>query len=85
MGDTVEALAEKTDVKGHAQQRIAQIKADLQHKRDELTAKAKSTTPETAQQGGQQVVAKVRENPRPLALAGAMAVAFVIGRRTGRP
>lgn len=84
VGDTVEALAEKTDVKGQAQQRISGLKADLQHKRDELTAKARTATPESAQQGGQQVAAKVRENPAPLVLGGAVLVAFLLGRRAGR-
>jgi hypothetical protein len=83
-GDTVEALAEKTDVKGQAQHRITELKANLQHKRDELTAKAKDTAPESAQQGGQQMVAKVRENPAPVALGGVVLAAFLLGRLTGR-
>jgi thioredoxin-like negative regulator of GroEL len=84
VGDTVEALAEKTDVRGQAQQKIADLKASAQRKREELTAKAKSTTPDSAQQSGQQVVAKVRENPAPAALAGAVLAGFLLGRLTGR-
>jgi len=84
VGDTVEALAEKTDVKGQAQQRIAEAKANLQRKRGELTAKAKNTTPESAQQSGQQMLAKVRENPAPAALGGAVIAGFLFGRLTGR-
>jgi hypothetical protein len=41
LGDTVEALAEKTDVKGQAKQQIAEIKGNLQHQRDGLTTKAR--------------------------------------------
>jgi len=70
VGDTVEALAAKTDVKAQARGRI-----------DEVKAKAKSSTPES----GQQVVAKVRENPAPVVLGAAVLVAFLIGRRTARP
>ena len=85
VGDTVEALAEKSDVKAQAQQRIAEVKSNVQHKADELKAKASSSTPESAQQGGQQVVAKVRENPAPFALGGALLLGFLIGRSRRRP
>ena len=71
VGDTVEALAAKTDVKARARERA-----------DEIKAKAKSSTPESAQQGGQQVATKVRENPAPFVLGGAVLLAFLIGRRT---
>jgi hypothetical protein len=84
LGDTVEALAEKTDVKGQAKQRIAEIKGDLQHKREELTTKAKNATPESARKSGQQVAAKVRENPVPVALGGAVIAGYVLWRLTGR-
>jgi ElaB/YqjD/DUF883 family membrane-anchored ribosome-binding protein len=84
VGDTVEALAAKTDVKAQAQQRVADVKATLQRKRGELTTKAKSTTPQSAQQSGQQLVTKVRENPAPVAIGGAVLTGFLLGRLTGR-
>ena len=64
VGDTVEALAAKTD---------------------EVKAKARQVTPESAQQGAGTVAAKVRENPLPLVAGGALLVAFLIGRRSARP
>jgi uncharacterized protein YdbL (DUF1318 family) len=85
VGDTVEALAAKTDVKAQARARVEEIKGNVRAKADEVKAKAESSTPETAQQGGRQVVAKVRENPAPVALGAAVLVAFLIGRRTARP
>jgi uncharacterized protein YdbL (DUF1318 family) len=85
VGDTVEALAAKTDVKAQARERIDEIKGNVRAKADELKTKAQSSTPEGAQQGGQQVVAKVRANPAPVALGAAVLVAFLIGRRTARP
>ena len=85
VGDTVEALAAKTDVKAQARERVEEVKGNVRAKADEVKAKAKSSTPESAQQGGQQVVTKVRENPAPLMLGAAMLVAFLIGRRMGRP
>jgi ElaB/YqjD/DUF883 family membrane-anchored ribosome-binding protein len=85
VGDTVEALAAKTDVKTQARERIEAIKGNVRAKADQAKAKAQSTTPESAQQGGEQLVAKVRENPIPVAFGAAVLVAFLIGRRTGRP
>ena len=85
VGDTVEALAAKTDVKAQARDRIDEIKGNVRAKADQAKAKAQSTTPETAQQGGRQVVAKVQANPAPVVLGAAVLVAFLIGRRTARP
>jgi uncharacterized protein YdbL (DUF1318 family) len=85
VGDTVEALAEKTDVKAQAQHRVDEIKDSVRAKADDVKAKARSTTPESAQQGGQQIVEKVRANPLPFIGAGALLVAFLLGRRSGRP
>jgi ElaB/YqjD/DUF883 family membrane-anchored ribosome-binding protein len=84
LGDTVEALAAKTDVKGQAKQRVSEVKDKVQHKREELTGKARGATPQSARDSGQQVVAKVRENPAPAALGGAVLVGFILGRLTGR-
>jgi len=84
LGDTVAALADKTDVKGHAQQRVADVKAKVQHKREEFATKAKSTTPQSAQQGGQQMISTVKEHPAPVALAGAVLAGFLLGRLTSR-
>jgi len=84
VGDTVEALAAKTDVKAQAKQRIEQIKGNVRQRGETLKTKAQSTTPQSAQQSSQQVVAKVREHPAPVALGGAMLLAFVLGRLTGR-
>ena len=85
VGDTVEALAAKTDVKAQARERVDEIKGNVRAKADQAKAKAQSSTPESAQQGGEQLVAKVRENPIPVAVGAAVLVAFLIGRRTGRP
>jgi uncharacterized protein YdbL (DUF1318 family) len=85
VGDTVEALTAKTDVKAQARDRIEELKGTIRAKADQAKAKAQSSTPESAQQGGQQLVTKARENPTPLAIGGAVLLAFLLGRRTGRP
>jgi hypothetical protein len=84
VGDTVEALAEKTDVKAQVQQRVETVKGNVRAKADEARTKAQASTPATAQQGGRQAVAKVRENPAPVVLGGAVLVAFLLGRRSAR-
>lgn len=85
VGDTVEALAAKTDVKAQARAKADEIKGNARAKADELKAKARSSTPDSAQQGGRQVVSTVQENPAPFVLGAAVLVAFLIGRRTARP
>ena len=63
LGDTVEALAAKTDVKARAEDRVEGIKQDARAKADEVKEKVTSVTPESARQGGGQLVAKAKANP----------------------
>jgi ElaB/YqjD/DUF883 family membrane-anchored ribosome-binding protein len=84
VGDTVEALAAKTDVKTQAKRRIEELKGNVRQRGETLKARAQSTAPDSAQQGGQQVVTKVRENPAPFAIGGAILAGFLLGRLTGR-
>ncbi len=79
LGDTVEALAGKTDLKAQAKHRIAAVKDTAQTKRDEYADKAKHATPETASAVADQLASTVRAKPLPFA-AGA---AFTIGCATG--
>jgi hypothetical protein len=85
VGDTVEQLARKTDVKAHAQERVEEIKHDVRQKAEQLKGKASSSTPDGAQQGGKQVVETVRSNPAPFALAGAVLLGYLIGRGRRNP
>ena len=80
LGDTVEALAEKTDVKAQAKLRADSLKGTARQKRDEVTAKAKAATPESANAGAQQVVGAAKQNPLPVAAAGAFVAGWLIGR-----
>ena len=95
LGDTVEALGAKTDVKGQARAKVddakgearakvEEVKENLQQKAGDLGGQAKEASPEDAVSGAQAVVAKVRENPAPAALAGALLLGYLLGRRRGR-
>jgi chromosome segregation ATPase len=82
LGDTVEALAEKTDVKTQAKRRIDSLKANARQKQEQAKAKAKATAPENASAGAQQVVGVAKQNPLPVAAGGAFVAGFLIGRWT---
>ena len=84
LGDTVEALAEKTDVKSQAENRIAAAKATAQTKRDEYTAKARQAAPESASAGADQLTATVKEQPLPFAVGAAFVIGLTIGWLLGR-
>jgi ElaB/YqjD/DUF883 family membrane-anchored ribosome-binding protein len=84
LGDTAEALAQKTDVKGRAKARVEGLKRTAQQRKDELTAKAKDAAPDSASAGAQQAASTVKENPVPLALVGAFVAGIVVGRIISR-
>jgi ElaB/YqjD/DUF883 family membrane-anchored ribosome-binding protein len=73
MGDTVEALGYKADVKTRAKDNIAD-------KRDRLKERITGTTPDTdeVKQGAKRAVGMAQENPLGLAI-GSVAVGFVAG------
>lgn len=84
LGDTVEALAAKADVKGQAKQKVEDVKRTAAEKKDEVVAKARHVTPATASSGAQSAGAKARDNPVPVALAGGFVAGFIAGKLAGR-
>ena len=82
LGDTIEALAEKADVKAQAKQRIDETKAAAAEKKDEFVAKAREVSPETAVNVASEVSQTARENPVPVGVA--FAAGFLLGRITKR-
>ena len=60
LGDTVQALAEQTDVKAQAQRKVAQAQQKVAGVKQSVTEKA-------------------RENPIPVAVAGAFAAGLILG------
>lgn len=84
LGDTVEALAAKADVKARARERIASTKTSVVNKAGELRSKARDTSPDGVTSGAAQASRKAQENPVPLGLAGAFAAGFLFGRITKR-
>ena len=79
LGDTVEALAAKTDVKGRAKAKAAETKEAVTEKLHSVGDSAREATPDSAQAGAQQAAQAVKENPEYAALAGAFVAGVVAG------
>jgi ElaB/YqjD/DUF883 family membrane-anchored ribosome-binding protein len=84
LGDTVEALARKTDVKARASAKLRETKASVAGAGSELIGKAQQASPDSAVQAASQASGAVKRNPLPLAVAGALALGFVAGRISRR-
>jgi ElaB/YqjD/DUF883 family membrane-anchored ribosome-binding protein len=99
LGDTVEAIAEKTDVKKQAKRKVAETKVKAAAKtgeiRDTVTSKAeaasgkaKEATPESARAGAQQATQQAaqvaQENPLPTAAVAGFAAGVLVGWVLGR-
>jgi hypothetical protein len=87
LGDTVEALAEKTDVKAQAKAKVEDVKGQAKAKVEDVKAKAKEAAPESPEEAAQQaqalaggVQARAKENPKPFAIAGGVVVLFLLWR-----
>ncbi len=65
MGETVADLAAKTDVKAQAQAKLDDVKA---------------AAPESPQEGIAQAQAYAKQNPKPVAIAGALLALFLLWR-----
>jgi ElaB/YqjD/DUF883 family membrane-anchored ribosome-binding protein len=79
LGDTVAAVAEKTDVKKQAKAKVDDVKAQASAKADEakdkakeIGDKAKEAAPESPSEGVQQMRTLAEQNP-------ALAIAAVVG------
>jgi transposase-like protein len=68
LGDTVEALAKKTDVKSHAKAKVAEVRE-----------KVSGATPDQATHAAVQVAERARERPVPVTAAAALIAGVAIG------
>ena len=84
LGDTVEALAAKADVKARVHEKVETTKESVAQKKDELLGKARSTSPESVSAGASQATQRAKENPVPMAAIGAFVGGFLLGRLTKR-
>jgi len=84
LGDTVAALAEKTDVKTRAKDKVAEVKQTVNERRTELVSRARENSPDGANSAAAQVRAKAEEKPIHTAAIAAFVGGFLLGRITGR-
>ncbi len=84
LGDTVAALAEKTDVKARAKEKVSEVRHNVTEKKTELMGKARDSSPDGANSAAVQVRTKAQENPIPTAALGAFVGGFLFGRITKR-
>jgi ElaB/YqjD/DUF883 family membrane-anchored ribosome-binding protein len=84
LGDTVEALAARTDVKARAKERFATLRSGATERKNELVARTREATPDSAEARGQQLTTTVKSQPVPFAAGGALAAGLVIGALMGR-
>jgi hypothetical protein len=80
LGDTVAALAGKTDVKGRAKAKVSGIRHNVNEKRTELIGKARESSPDGASSAAVRVRGKAQENPVPTAATAAFVGGLLIGR-----
>ena len=84
MGETVAAVAEKADVKAQAKSKVEETKARITDKKDEVLHRTREAAPDSAGEGADTVARVARDNRRPLIIGGAVLVAFLLGRASGR-
>ena len=84
LGDTVEALAAKADVKARVHEKVESTKESVAQKKDELLGKARGASPDSVSAGASQATQKAKENPTPVAAIGAFVGGFLLGRLTKR-
>jgi ElaB/YqjD/DUF883 family membrane-anchored ribosome-binding protein len=75
LGDTVEALAAKTDVKGQAKAKVEAVKEKVTGAKDD----AAERTPSSVSDGFAQATATARTNPVPAAAIGAFGGGLLVG------
>lgn len=84
LGDTVEALAARTDVKARAKERFATLRSDATERKKQLVSRTREATPDSAQDKGKQLTTTVKDKPLPFAAGGALAGGVLIGMLLGR-
>jgi ElaB/YqjD/DUF883 family membrane-anchored ribosome-binding protein len=84
LGETVEALAAKTDVKAQAKRKLEGTKASIGEKTEHAWGTVKDASPDSAAAAATQATRTARENPLPVAALGAFAAGFLAGRLSRR-
>ena len=80
LGETVEALAGKADVKGQAKAKVDSVKERVGAAKEAASERA----PDSAREGAHQIKGTATAHPMPLAVLGAFIAGVLVGRIMGR-
>jgi len=80
VGDIVAALAEKTDVRARAKDKVSGVRHNVNEKRAALVGKAREASPDAARSAAVRVRAKAEDKPAPAAAVAAFVGGILIGR-----
>jgi len=83
LADTVEALEHKTDVKGRAEERIADTKERIGSAADDMASKAQQAVPPPAWDGAMRVRDEVRRRPAVAIGIAVLLLGLLLLRRRG--
>jgi hypothetical protein len=84
LADTVQALAQKADVKARLHDAVARTSEDLHQKAGELGDRLRGSTPDDAHRAVGTVAQRVRERPTLVMLVGVFFLGVLVGRRRAR-
>ena len=84
LGDTVEALSHKADVKGRAKDKVEERKQAVSAKADEFKQKVSGATPDDVKSAASGAAGTARERPEIPAIAGALLFGLLLGWLLGR-
>ncbi len=84
LADTVQALAHKTDVKERVRETVSKNADELQRKASDTASKVGAVTPDQVRSGARTAADSARQRPLPVAVAAALVVGLLLGRRWGR-
>jgi len=80
LAGTVQALAQKTDVKARAREAVAHNTEQVQRTLHDVSSRARAMTPAQAREWSASAAGKAKERPLPVAIAVAFVLGVVIGR-----
>jgi ElaB/YqjD/DUF883 family membrane-anchored ribosome-binding protein len=84
LGDTVDALSQKADVKGQVQDKVDERKAAFKAKAGDARERVSNATPDDAKHAAAQVAHTAEQRPLPaigIALAAGLLIGWAVGRR----
>ena len=91
LGETVEALAAKADVKAQVKEKVAEGKEQLKEKQELVMAKVaevresvSAATPDQAREVATTLQASVKARPAPVMVAGGLLLGLLLWRRRSR-